>query len=216
MAVTAKAFGEMKRLLSDDIVKGFKHLENSKLGFKTDKKQGYPIDVVRSCLIEAHLNGVKITGNEFNIIAEQMYITKEGFTGKMQRDRRFSEVRLNIGVPRTDQANKRSIVACSATWKYNGTDDEIQCEIPVIWNSYLSDDAVIGKAERKLRARIWNQATGDILSDGDADGAINEVVLAQAKPVEEIRHNNKAEALADKLGPESDNLWENDPEAAQG
>ena len=169
MMITAKAVKAIRALLGDDIINAFKQLENSKLGFKTDKGNGgYPIAVIRDCLIEAHLGGVKVIGNEFNIIAGQMYITKEGFTGKMQRSPDFSKVKLNIGIPNIDQPANRAVLKCSATWNFTGRPDSIECEIPVKWDKYSSDDAMIAKAERKLRARIWTQATGDIMPEGDA------------------------------------------------
>jgi len=203
MVVTAKAVSAMKKLLTDEIVGVAMALQNTKMGFKTDKKQGYDIATIRNCMIEAHLNGVRIIGNEFNIIAGQMYITKEGFIGKMQRSPDFSNVKLDIGIPRINQAEKRAIVPCSATWNYLGEPDSIKCEIPVKWDSYSSDDAIIGKAERKLRARIWNQATGDIVMDGDADGAINVVAVATATPVQVEQENeqtgSKAEQMAQRL-----------------
>ncbi|MFK5282891.1 hypothetical protein ACI3PL_25325, partial [Lacticaseibacillus paracasei] len=55
-------------------------LQGNRLGFKTDKDKsgGYPESVVKNCLIEAVLLGIQPTGNQFNIIAGNMYPTKEG------------------------------------------------------------------------------------------------------------------------------------------
>ena len=218
MAITAKAFGAMKSLLTDKIVSGFKHLENSKLGFKTDRKDGYPIDVVRSCLIEAHLNGVRVIGNEFNIIAGQTYITKEGFIGKMQRCDGFKNVRLNIGVPMVNQSESRAIIKCSATWEYHGTQDSLECEIPVRWDKYSSDDALIGKAERKLRARIWNQATGDIMQDGDADHAVEQIPVvceSTASISDQIQLNEPAVNQTDEEPAQSEQVYFDEPAAEE-
>jgi hypothetical protein len=56
-------------------------LQGSNLGFKTDKDKtgGYSEAEVKTCLIDAVLLGLQPTGNEFNIIASQMYPTGVGF-----------------------------------------------------------------------------------------------------------------------------------------
>ena len=188
MAATANAIARLRSMLPDDVVGYFMPLQNTRIGFKTDRKEGYPVPVVRECLIEALLHGLQPIGNEFNIIADGMYTTKEGFTGKMHRNGRFSKLRLRFGIPAIQRDEKRAIVSCGATWLFDGVPDSIECEIPVKIDVYKNrsgdtittmDDAILGKAERKLRCRIWNQATGDTLTDGEAIDATAEVVTDQ-------------------------------------
>lgn len=178
-AYTAKAIHLLRKGLTDEMVKQFSALQNTSLGFKTDKKEGYDIGTVRECIIHAFLRGTRIVGNEFNLIAGNHYITKEGFQGLMVRDRNFSDVDINLGVPVIERENKRAIVRYKATWKYAGVADSIEGEVPVKWETTTSrfgkeyettDDAVLGKAERKVRARIWTKATGNNLPDGEAEG----------------------------------------------
>jgi hypothetical protein len=181
MAVTAKAVSELKKSLPDDMVNGLAALQNSNLGFRTDKPQGYDIETVRTCLIEAVLRGVKPVGNEFNIIAGRFYVTKEGFEGMMKREQRLNKFRMDMKVPELDANGKRAVVHCKATWEWDGKPDVLECEIPIRVNAGMSDDAILGKAERKLRARVWKQATGDNLTEGEAENVVDISKMKRAK-----------------------------------
>ena len=77
---TAKSIEVLKTLLTPEYMAPIMNLQGNRLGFKTDKDKsgGYPIDHVKNCLIEAVLTGLQPVGNQFNIIAGQMYATKEG------------------------------------------------------------------------------------------------------------------------------------------
>lgn len=167
-AYMAKGIAQLKKLLPDDLVKAFASLQNSPLGFKTDDKRGYSLSILRDCLIESFFNQVNIVGNEFNIIASGFYITKEGFQGKMRRDSRWQDVKIQFGIPKIDQESKRAIVSFKAQWKYNGKSETLEDQIAIKWHPTTGDDAIIGKAERKIRSRMWAQSTGNHLPDGDA------------------------------------------------
>jgi hypothetical protein len=43
------------------------------------------VDVVRNCIIDGAANGLLPTGNQFNIIAGNMYPTKEGYTALLSK-----------------------------------------------------------------------------------------------------------------------------------
>src|SRR6185312_14543869 len=76
----ARGIAKLQTLITPDYMKEIMPLQNTSLGFKTDKADGgYPVEVVKRCLIEAVLWGVQPWGNQFNIIASNMYITGEGF-----------------------------------------------------------------------------------------------------------------------------------------
>ena len=89
--VMSSAIDIIKEQLSDEYMKPIMALQGSSLGFKTDmdtiKKQvngkwatekgpGYPMEIVRECLIEAIFLGLEVTGNQFNIIGGNMYPTR--------------------------------------------------------------------------------------------------------------------------------------------
>src|SRR4051812_23283034 len=78
----AETMGEMRSLLTGEVMQPILALMNTDLGFRTDRdakvqpkdKDGnpmmpYAVEVVRDCVIEAKLRGFHVVGNEFNIIA---------------------------------------------------------------------------------------------------------------------------------------------------
>ena len=91
----------MRDALTDQVVKQvFEPLMNTKIGFRTDKdpnrprkkKDGtfetpkpYSTEVVRDCIIDAVINGLMPTGNQFNIISGTMYPTKEGYAALLKK-----------------------------------------------------------------------------------------------------------------------------------
>lgn len=86
----------MREALSDEVMERvFMPLMNTKVGFLTDRngrprKNGtvqplYTIPVVRDAIIDAVSIGLLPTGNQFNIIAERMYPTKEGYTALLRK-----------------------------------------------------------------------------------------------------------------------------------
>lgn len=176
-AAKANVIAQLHLLLDENLVGNIKKtLENTNLGFKTDKAQGgYPLATIRTALVESAIKGFYWHNNEFNIIAGNCYFTKEGLKGFMDRSPRFSDVRLSFGVPKVEKENQRAIIEVKATWKYDGVEDRIDATIPIKWNSYTTDDAIIGKANRKLRARIIEQATGNVIPEAEAEEYLNEV-----------------------------------------
>lgn len=192
MALMSKAINLVKDRLDDNIIKHFKGLENTRLGFKTDKDNGYPISVVRTCLVEALIQGVKPIGNEFNIIGGNFYVTKEGFTGLMSRNPSFSELEIKQELPEYDHPNKRASVKYSASWKWNGgekkTEGIVSIKLQYAKGSdycVTSDDSIYGKAERKIRNRIWNMSTGENLIEGDISDLTHSERMERAKPVKQ-------------------------------
>lgn len=89
---TALVVNKLEAVLTDDVMKAvLMPLMNKKIGFLTDRdpnkpnKNGmkpspYPIDTVRTAIIDAAAIGLLPTGNQFNIIAGSMYPAKAGFT----------------------------------------------------------------------------------------------------------------------------------------
>ena len=190
MALMSKAISLIKERLDDKTVKAFSAMQNTRLGFKTDNQQGYPIPVVRDCLVECLMVGVKPIGNEFNIIGSNFYVTKEGFTGLMNRNPNFSKLDIRQEIPEYDHQNKRAIVKYSAIWNWRGnrmdTEGFVSVKLQYARSSgdcVTSDDAIYGKAERKIRCRVWNISTGDNLHEGDTEDLTESERLERAKNV---------------------------------
>lgn len=162
------AIESLQNALNDEVMKPIMRLQGNTLGFRTDydSKGGYPLETVRDSLIEAVLRGVQPVGNQFNIIAGRCYITKEGFTFLLKNLKGFSDFKPVFGIPQSKPGG--AIVKCSATWKMGGKGDSITCDIPVKVNQGMGSDAILGKATRKLMARVYAQATGTEITDGEA------------------------------------------------
>lgn len=163
----AIAAGELKNALTAEYMKPIMELQGNKLGFKTDKDNngGYPESVVKNCLIEAVLTGVQPFGNQFNIIASNCYITKEGF-GYLLKNIKGLQYEIIPSLPRIN--DKSAAIVMVIKWSIYGNDPrKIELDIPIKVNNFMGTDAVIGKANRKARAWLYNTITGTEITDGD-------------------------------------------------
>lgn len=188
----SKAIADMRTLISKEVLSHIMPLQGSRLGFRTDKDQngGYPAEVVKECLIEAVLNGAMPCGNEFNIIAGNAYLTREFFTRRLREWPGLTDLVIEMGVPAV--GNGGALVECRATWRLNGVPDSVHCRktadsdsrIPVRVNANAIVDATLGKAERKLRARVWAKLTGSASSgEGDVEDMERLPAAAGAAPL---------------------------------
>ena len=130
MILMANGVAQLRALLTDDIMTPIMALQGTALGFRTDKDSsgGYPLPVVRDCVIEATLRGLTTTGNEFNIIAGRFYATKEGF-GRLLANIPGLRYMITPGIPKT--ATGGAIAPMTITWEYNGNKNEKLIEFPV-------------------------------------------------------------------------------------
>lgn len=180
----ARAVDELRKAITPEIMRMVMKLQNTRLGFRTDRGPGankppYTEDVVRECLIDALLNGVFPIGNEYNIISGQLYITKEGYQRKVKETPGLTDLRLSPGVPQIH--NGKTVVRFGASWKLNGRPDSL-CdgegkpgrvfEIPS--NQYMGPDAIVGKSTRKALKAIYEQIHGS--EHSVPDGEVGEEV----------------------------------------
>lgn len=186
----AKAAGELKTILNAEYMKPIMELQGNRLGFKTDKDTngGYPVDVVKNCLIEAVLTGVQPFGNQFNIIAGNCYITKEGF-GYLLKNMAGLSYDITPQLPRINADKSGAAIVMDIEWTYGGVTKKKSLDIPVKMNSFMGTDAVIGKATRKARAWLFNTITGSEIADGD----ITDTQFTEAKVVDSKTHNSPEE-----------------------
>lgn len=163
----ANATTQLQSLLSPEYMKPIMALQGSSLGFKSDKV--YPETVVKNCLIEAVLKGLQPHGNQFNIIAGNMYPTKEGL-GYLLDNHPGLKYRIISELPRINTANTSAAIVMNIKWSLNnGPQQEQKIELPIKMNKFLGTDAVIGKATRKARKWLYETITGDEIPDGDVD-----------------------------------------------
>jgi hypothetical protein len=179
---TAAAFdaaiiiNKLRTVLTDDIMKQvFMPLQGQKIGFRTDKV--YPVETVRNCIIDAAANGLMPTGNQFNIIAGNMYPTKEGYTALLTKLKK-SEMQLTYLFefdPETKATSADpSYVAIPCRISYKTSREDMKGFFKYIAmvksNGATSNtDQLRGKAERKCKKAFYEFLTGLDLGDGDAD-----------------------------------------------
>lgn len=176
--MVANAVKELKEMLTPEYMEPIMALQGNKLGFKTDKDlakdggkgTGYSQDIVKNCLIEAVLMGVQPSGNQFNIIASNCYITKEGFGYLLSKIDGLS-YDIVPELPRINQDKSSAAIVMNITYSISGITKSKKLDIPVKMNSYMGTDAVIGKATRKARAWLYNTVTGSEIADGDISDA---------------------------------------------
>lgn len=177
----ASGIGHLKRLITKEVVEALLlPLQNSTLGFLTDNKDGYDGPTVRECAIEAMLRGLRPVGNEFNIISGRMYAARAGLERLVGEFPGLTNLELIPGVP--TMAGGGALVPFRATWLLNGVrqtmvldvDAEAKTDtrIPVKVNSGMGADAIIGKATRKMCARILQRLTGSTWTDGEVGEAM--------------------------------------------
>ncbi|MFZ9646558.1 MAG: hypothetical protein ACO29M_07795 [Fluviibacter sp.] len=83
--IVAKAINDLRRAIDVDSLAVLRTMENTPLGFRTDRQDGYAEHVLRDCMIQAMLDGLSFAGNQWNIIAGNYYVTREGWTQKLMR-----------------------------------------------------------------------------------------------------------------------------------
>lgn len=178
--LVAQATEELQKALSPEYMAPIMKLQGSKLGFRTDKDSGngYPETVVKQCLIEAVLSGFQPVGNQFNIIAGNMYGTKEGFGYALKNIEGLS-YKIIPELPRIKDA--AGAVRMRIDWEYGGVKNSETIDFAIRVNASMGTDAVIGKATRKARAWLYSTITGSEVGEGD----VSDTVSAKAEVVQE-------------------------------
>jgi hypothetical protein len=197
----AKGMKELREMLTESVVNlYFMPLQGTPLGFLTDKDQsgGYSWEVVRDVVIEALLRGFHPINNEFNIIAGRFYGAKNGFDRIVHTYEGVRNLQISLGVPQM-AGEKGALVPCEARWMYNGkqtavaytagTADTFDTRIPVKVNGGMGADAILGKATRKLYARIYQQLTGcgDDVIESDPLDLVPVQLPSPAEPAQDGR-----------------------------
>ncbi len=165
----ADSIEKLQTALTPQYMRPIMALQGNKLGFKTDKDKdgGYSEPIVKNCLIEAVLIGLQPFGNQFNIIAGNMYPTKEGMGSLLDHWEGLS-YKIKPRLPRINALKDGAAVEMEVEWTMNaGVKKTEILDIPVKMNSMMGVDAVIGKATRKARAWLYHTLSGFEIADGD-------------------------------------------------
>jgi hypothetical protein len=192
--VTARTTNGIRQRLTKEIMSDIMSLQGSALGFKTDKDRegGYPLEVVREVIIAALIKRLRVTGNEINIIAGNLYETVHGISRLVKEFPGVTDLQMEMGVP-VLSGSETVLVSGRAQWRYNGRPMEIVCakcedmdtRIPIRLQRGATPDNIVGKAKSKLYRRIYERLTGSELSNLD-DELPTESAKIAFQPEEEL------------------------------
>ncbi len=160
-----------------------RHLMGNKLGFKTDRDRDGPLytdSVVVDVLTEALLRDVRWAGNELNIIAGGLYLTRECYERKVREIDGLTNLNLYPGIPVPHPTG--AIVPFTATWSMEGKPRRMERQIPVKLNKGMGDDGALGKAERKMLASIYKRETGSEQDDEDVTAELPPPQTSNGQP----------------------------------
>lgn len=194
----------LREALTDDVVrKVFVPLMNTKVGFLTDRngrprsnnRPALPLyneSIVRDAIIDAVSIGLMPTGNQFNIIAERMYPTKEGYTALLRR--LGVKYFIDVSYDRS-QTPGFAEIPCKVSYSYNGEKNNFNIVATVKKDDYSSPDQLRGKAERRAKKTLYEYITGCDFGDADENSAVEaSFVDVTNRVAEEIETNaNQAE-----------------------
>lgn len=136
-------------------------LAGTQLGFLTDKPN-YSQPIISECATEAFLNGLFLTGNEFNIIAGKMYPAQVGKFRLITEVKGLSEFRFEINITKDS-----SVVECEASWLMGGKKEALKTTIHIKQNSASTVDNNYGKAKSKLFTRVLERIAGICMPEAD-------------------------------------------------
>ena len=183
----AENMHRLRQLITPQMLDSVSALQGTPLGFKTDRtkaKSGpreYSPEELRDPFIEATVRGFRAIGNEFNIIAGNFYGAKAGFERKVRTFPGLTDFSAMYDVE--EFSGGMAKIQCVATWVIDGQPDEFirrkgnvkgqvfDNRIRVRINEGMGHDAVIGKAQRKFYAAIYDYLIGaeTATPEGDPD-----------------------------------------------
>lgn len=183
----------LRSALADEVMNAvFMPLMNTKVGFLTDRngrpnKKGYAappysVNVVRDAIIDAVTIGLMPTGNQFNIIAERMYPTKEGYTALLRK--LGVKYFIEVGYDKS-QNHGFAEIPCSISYQYNGEKNNFKIVATVKKDDYSSPDQLRGKAERRAKKALYEYITGCDFGEAETE-LIESRPMAQRKDLAAI------------------------------
>jgi hypothetical protein len=118
----------------------------------------------------------------------------------------LTEFNLELAFP-TDKGGSAYVEAI-ATWKVSGRPDQLErrgkTAIPIRRNSGMIDDAILGKAERKMYAAVLNKLSSFVIPDGEIDADAIDVNSRQVNTPRRSSLNDYADPATDERKPAFD------------
>ena len=170
LVLTSAYINGLRQALTDDMMRVIMPLQNSKLGFTTDKGHEkppgeYSVDEVRTVTIAAFMNGFQMVNDEVTIIRGAFYGGKKGFWRLINQHPRVRKFKFLVGEPDIDKSNGIARMDGVAKWEYDGEPDELKmegrfCIITSYNGSSDKVDTIKGRGESKLWRQAWKQISG--------------------------------------------------------
>ena len=191
--VAVGVVNRLREALTDEVMKAvFMPLMNTTIGFRTDRDpkrtdkngrspQPYSVEVVRDAIIDGVAIGLVPTGNQFNIISERMYPTKEGYTALLRK----IGCKYFISYSTPKMYENTADVECKISYEYGDEKKTFPYVANVKKDGYSSIDQIKGKAERKAKKVLYEFLTG--VDFGDADETSSEPVDEQYQEAQEVQ-----------------------------
>ena len=188
----AAAKRRLTELITPEMMQDIMQLQGSHMGFTTDLDQregrSYPVAVVKEVAIEAAMRGLRLFNNEITVISSRLYAGKNGLRRLVQEFPGLEDLRIDVRNPEPTKGGV-AMVPCKASYTLDGEPKFVDCmgnrAIPVRVNEKQIVDATIGKATRKLFARIYDGLTGMehglVESDEEERQAATEAATEAAK-----------------------------------
>lgn len=201
-----KVITEISSYLNTEVMKPVLALENKKYGFLTDLKgdEKYKPETVKDCFIDALLNGVEPTGNQFNIISAKCYITKEGCKHKLRKAGVIYTVTFGNSYK---QEGDRGQSYMPTTVEYKTPDNRTgkkTIDFPIRVFEKTTEAAMRGMAERDILAWLIEEFTGANIPVGSVEKDIT--VDAEAEEVKDDKVVLKIDAANSNLTEEQKKL----------
>lgn len=213
-AIRAQAKKEIYQLLSGEFFE-------SVIASKAGQPDGFDIDTteasqkptnIRVAVATALLNGLRLDGKEFGVIAGGFYMERAGADRLLREWPGVTEVDYHLGLPDTTTRRGEAIVSCKLTFVLNGkpmsiehlNTQEIDQRLAVRVNAGQGTDAIHGKARRKLAVRALQLLSGIPDIGGDADDQVTVVEPTESQPQHAAIENTAEEPIDAAVEPKNE------------
>lgn len=171
---------QLEGIFQGEVMSLVMSLQGSEIGFRTDKdsEKGYPENVVRDVVTSALVQGARLTGNEINIIASRLYLTREFYLRTLAEFDGLTNLKVEVDLPELKEGV--ALISGRASWTYRGQRDAIEfrktadadTRIGVKRNKGQDHAAVATKGDRKIRQKVYERLTGTVVTSDPDDPAI--------------------------------------------
>ncbi len=207
MAIMAAAQQHLRECFDSKVMAVVLPLMNSPLGFLTDHDpakgwQGNPYgpDVVRDVLICGQLQGARVVGNEINIIASGLYLTRQYYERQLREMEGVTNIEPpSLGIPRSCVVQDKTYAEVQAVLKFHLDGKSVvmkftdSAAIRVFWNKGMTIDGIHGKVKKRIYKAACELVSGHEIHESGDDDAIT------VDPVTSAKRTMKPETLAGRI-----------------